>query len=187
MDAFFPAFMAALLAEIGDKTQLLALALALHFRRIAPVLLGIALAALANSALAALAGVLLAPMLTHEAAVLMLALALFFAGGGAMIKQSSPEPVQTSRLGPVLVSFLAFFVLELGDKTQFLTFAIALRSGSFWLTMAGATAGVLLISAAVVITGRAWERLPVTSVRRAIGVLFALLGLWAAVLALRLI
>lgn len=186
MDAFFPAFVAALLAEVGDKTQLLALALALHFRRAAPVLLGIALAALANAALAALAGTLLAPRLTHEAATLMLALGLLFAGAAALVKQAPPEPVQAGRFGPFLVSFFTFFVLELGDKTQFLTFAIALRSGSFWLTTAGATAGVVLASAIVTLAGRDWERLPVTPIRRGIGALFALSGLWAAVLALRL-
>lgn len=187
MDGFFPAFVAALLAECGDKTQWLALALAHHFRRVALVLAGIAVAAFANAALAALGGTLLAPMLTPEAAKLMLALALCFAGVGALMRQTPSLPLRATRLSPFIVSFFSFFVLELGDKTQFLTFAISLRADAFWPTIAGATAGVVLTSAAVALASKAFERLPLTTIRRCTGALFLVSGLWTAISALRLI
>lgn len=187
MDALVPAFVAALLAEIGDKTQWLALALALHFRRPAPVLAGIACAAFANAALAALAGALLAPRLTHEAATLLVALALLLAGAAAWIRQTPPDPPRHRASGALLTSLFAFLLLELGDKTQFLTFALALRSGSFWLTAAGAAAGVVLASAAAVLAAPALQRLPLVAIRRGVGALFLLTGLWAALSALRLI
>lgn len=188
MDALLPAFLAALLAEFGDKTQWLALALGLHFARPLPVLGGIALAALISAALAALAGIYVSPMLSFEAATLMLALALLFAGIAAMMKQKPPEPVEGWRLGAFLSSFLAFFILELGDKTQFLTFAIAVRSGSFWLSMAGAVAGVVTASTIAILLGRRFATtLRVSAIRCGGGILFLLLGLWAALAALRLI
>ena len=188
MDALLPAFLAALLAECGDKTQFLALALGLHFRRLWPVILGIALAALANAAIAAIGGYYVSPLLTFEAATLMLALALVFAGTGALIAQKPPEPVEGWRMGAFPASFLAFFLLELGDKTQFLTFAIATRSGAPVLAASGAAAGVIVASALAMLAGRdLGKALPVARVRVAIGLFFLLTGLWAALAALRLI
>lgn len=188
MDALLPAFVAALTAEFGDKTQWLALALGLHFRRIAPVLFGIALAALANSALAALAGSYISPLLSFEAATLMFALALLFAGVGALWMQKAPGSVEGWRLGAFASSFLAFFTLELGDKTQFLTFAIAVRSGAFWLSLAGAAAGILAASSVAILIGREYaSALPVRAMRLGVAALFLLLGSWAALAALRLI
>ncbi|MGH6782161.1 MAG: TMEM165/GDT1 family protein, partial [Sphingomonadaceae bacterium] len=128
------------------------------------------------------------PMLSFEAATLMLALALIFAGAAALMKQKPPDPVEGWRMGAFLSSFLAFFILELGDKTQFLTFAIALRSGSFWLSMAGATAGVIVASAVAILLGRSFAaNFPVKAIRRGAGALFLLLGACAAIAALRLI
>lgn len=187
MEALLSAFLAAALAELGDKTQWLALALGLHFRRAGPVLAGIALAALANAALAAFAGQLVAPMLTRWAATLMLALALGFAGTGALLRSAAPE-TRNWRMGPFLGSFLAFFIAELGDKTQFLTFAITVRTGAPELAAAGAAAGVTAMAAIAVIGGRAaLDTLPLSKLRVGVGALFLVLGFIAAVSALRLI
>jgi len=188
MEALLSAFLAAVLAEIGDKTQWLALALGLHFRRSLPVLAGIALAALGNSAIVATAGAYIAPMLTREAATLLLALALLSAAAGALWRQKRPDPVDGWKLGAFASSALAFFILELGDKTQFLTFAIATRTASPILTAAGATAGVVVSSAVAIGLGAAFEKaMPVRGLRLAAGILFLLPGLIAVLIALRLI
>lgn len=185
MEALLSAFMAAALAELGDKTQWLAFALAVHFRRNGAVLAGIAAAAIANAAIAAAGGILVAPMLNRHAATLLLALALVFAGVGAFLPQKRPA-VGGWKLGAFGTSLAAFFVLELGDKTQFLTFAIAARSPMPVLAASGAAAGVIAAGAAA-LTGSAFERLPLKGMRRGVGVLLTLLGLIAAVSALRLI
>ena len=188
MEALLSAFLAAALAEIGDKTQWLALALGLHFRRPLPVLAGIALAALANSAIAAAAGLYIAPMLTREAATLLLALALLSAAAGALWRQKRPGAVDGWKLGAFASSLLAFFILELGDKTQFLSFAIATRTGSPILTALGATAGISLASTVAVALGKGYEKaLPVRGLRLGAGILFLLAGAVTALVALRLI
>lgn len=188
MEALLSAFMAAVLAEMGDKTQWLALALGLHFGRFLPVISGIALAALANSAIAAVGGHYLGPMLTHEAATLLLALSLLFAGGGAFWPQKTHAPADRWTMGAFLSSFFAFFILELGDKTQFMNFAIATWSGSPILTAAGACAGIVVASAAAILIGRDFANiLPVTGIRRGAGAVFLLIGTVTALGALGLI
>ncbi|MBB5687557.1 TMEM165/GDT1 family protein [Sphingobium boeckii] len=188
MDALLCAFIAGALAETGDKTQLLALALGLHFRRFIPVIAGIALAALANMGLAAIAGAFAAPLLTHQAATLLLALALLFAAFGALWRQEAAGPIDRWRLGAFGTSLIAFFIVELGDKSQFLSFAIAARSGSPWLTMIGATAGIALTSAAAILVGRDFAQIaPVRAIRTGAGILFLIAGMIAALSALRLI
>lgn len=187
MEALLATFLAAALAELGDKTQWLALGLALYFRRTAPVLAGIALAAIANAALSAFAGAVIAPMLTRWAATLLLALALGFAGVACFMR--SPVPLAANwRMGAFVSSFLAFLLAEFGDKTQFLTVAIAARTGMPALAGAGAAAGVIAMAAVAVIGGQAArERIPFTALRRAAGALFLILCFFAAISALRLI
>ncbi len=184
MDTLLPAFVAALLAEFGDKTQLLVLMLAARFGRNGAVIGGVALAALANAAIAGAGGAMLATLMTPEPRALLLALALIFAGAGALLPMTPPEPVDRWRIGAFASSFGAFFILEFGDKTQFLTAAIAARAGSPILAACGAAAGVTLAAAAALALG---EALPRRMIRRAAGILFLIVGLFVTVSALRLI
>ena len=184
MDTLLPAFLAALLAEVGDKTQWLVLLLGARFGKRPAVLGGIALAAIINAALAGFGGALIAGLITPEARALLLAIALVSAGVGAWLPIKAPEPVDGWRLGAFFSSFGAFFLLELGDKTQFLTAAIAARAGSAAMATAGAAAGVILASAATLALGAA---LPRVVLRRGAGTVFLLVGFAVAVSALRLI
>ena len=93
MDALLTALLGCFLAEIGDKNQLLVLALATRFRRNGPIIAGILLAASANAALAAIAGAFLAPMLSSDARLLFLSLALLFLGIGLLWRVKSPDPL----------------------------------------------------------------------------------------------
>lgn len=189
MEALLSALLAAALAELGDKTQWLALALAIRFRdQGGAVLAGIALAGLVNAAIASAAGVAVGTMLTREAATLMLAFALVSAGATMALKARPAPGLDGWRIGAFLTSFAAFGIAELGDKTQFLTFAIATRTGMPVLTAAGAAAGVFAMSALVVAGGRAvLDALPLQVLRRMVSGLFLLLGMIAAVNALRLV
>ena len=187
MDGLLPAFLAAALAEIGDKTQLFAVLLASRFGRPGTVLGGIAVAALVNSVIAAMGGGLVAGMINFRAITLLLALALLSAGSGALFRQKQPAVGIYERLGPFAASAIGFFILEFGDKTQFLTFAIAAHAQMQLLAAVGATAGVVLASAPAVALGVALPAtLPVARIRMAVGILFLLVGAIVALGALRL-
>lgn len=188
MDALLASFVAAALGEWGDKTQLLVVALAARYRRPLPILAGIFVAALANSLIAAFGGLLVHDMITLRAISLLVALALVFAGVAGLIRPKPYESAGTSRAGPFLVAAASFFVLEFGDKTQFLTFAIAAQYDAFALAAAGATAGVMASSVPAALLGEGLAKaVPLKAVRIGLGVLFLAVGLVVGVSALRLV
>jgi putative Ca2+/H+ antiporter (TMEM165/GDT1 family) len=188
MDGLVTTFLAALLAEFGDKTQLLVAALAVRYGRPGPVLLGVAVAALANSLVAALGGVFIHDFITLRATSLLVALALVFAGVGGLIGGKAPEIGDTSGRSPFLVAAASFFVLELGDKTQFLTGALAARFDTLVLAAAGATAGVIAANVPAALLADRWAALfPMKPVRIAIAALFLVAGFIVAINAWRLI
>ena len=170
---------------MGDRTQLLSLVLAAHFRRPWPMLAAIACATLANHAFAALIGQRLGRALTPavlDAAVgvSMIAMALWTLkpdqlGDGA----SAPR-----RAGPFVATLVAFFIAEIGDKTQVATLALAAAYSNLAIVVAGTTCGMLLANAPVVFLGHSFaDRLPLKHLHRAAALLFLLLGgvfLWRA-------
>jgi putative Ca2+/H+ antiporter (TMEM165/GDT1 family) len=188
LEALVASFVAAALAEWGDKTQLLVVALAVRYRRPGPVLAGVLVAALANALLAAFGGTLVHDMITLRASSLLLALALVFAGVAGLIRSKPYESGGTSRAGPFLVALASFFVLEFGDKTQFLTFAISAQYDAFALAAAGATAGVMAASVPAGLLGEGrGKAVPLKGVRIGLGALFLAVGLVVGLSALRLL
>ncbi|WP_157215563.1 TMEM165/GDT1 family protein [Flavisphingomonas formosensis] len=189
MDALLPTFLAALLAEFGDKTQLLAIVLALRFpRREGAVLAGIAVAALANSLIAAGAGQLIHQMINFRAITLMIAVALLSAGVGSLMRQRRPDTADSWKLGAFGTSAVSFGILAFGDTTQFLTMTLAARADSLLLAAAGATAGTVAGAAvAVALADRFEKSLPLRPLRHGIAGLFLLIGFVTAIGALRLI
>lgn len=187
MDALVPAFIVALLAELGDRTQLLAMLLGDRFRRPAAVIAGIALAAILNMALAGVVGAEIGGYLNHRAIRLMTGLALLVAASGAFFRVKPPEPVEGWKLGAVLSSAGAFFILALGDKTQFVTATIAAGSGQPVLAAAGAAVGGTLAHVPAVVLGERWPALvPMRAIRIGVGIVLALAGLVLAIGALDL-
>jgi putative Ca2+/H+ antiporter (TMEM165/GDT1 family) len=188
LDALLTSFVAALLGEWGDKTQLLVIALAVRYRRPLPILAGVLAAALANSLIAAFGGILVHGMIVPRAASLLVALALVFAGIAGLFRPKPYESAGTSRAGPFLVAAASFFVLEFGDKTQFLTFALAAQFNAFALAAAGATAGILVSSLPAALFGEALAKAaPLKGIRIGLGALFLAVGLFVGISALRLI
>lgn len=188
MDALLTSFLAALLAEVGDKTQLLALALAARYRRPVPVLLGVAAAALANNAIAVVGGAVIHGLITLRATSLLVAIAFVFAGVAGFIRQHDETGMgSTWKTGPFLTTAACFFLLEFGDKTQFLTLALSAYYNAPLLALAGATIGVVAANAPIAfLADRAPTLLPLKPLRFGIALLFLLGGYIVAVNALRL-
>jgi putative Ca2+/H+ antiporter (TMEM165/GDT1 family) len=180
-------FVAAGLAEFGDKSQLLVIALLLRFGRPGAVLAGVAIGALANAAIAAVGGAAIHDMIMLRALSLLLALALLYAGIAGLIAVRPPA-LPGWKLPVALTSALAFFLAEFGDKTQFLTLALAARYDAPLLAAAGATAGVIAANLPVLALGaRAPDMLPLRAIRIGASACFLLTGSIVAINALRLI
>jgi putative Ca2+/H+ antiporter (TMEM165/GDT1 family) len=171
------------MAEMGDKTQLLALVLAARFRKPAAVILGILTATLFNHGLAALAGTWLDGLI--PAAWLRWALAASFLAVAvwALIpdRLDEAEAVGGSRRGAFIATVVAFFLAEIGDKTQVATIALAAKFGSLLPVVAGTTLGMLIADVPAVLFGdRVCGRAGIRIVRWVAAGIFAALGLAAA-------
>ncbi|MDI1294358.1 MAG: TMEM165/GDT1 family protein, partial [bacterium] len=144
MAALLIALLGCLLGEIGDKSQLLVLALATRFNRNGAVIAGIVVAAIANAALSATAGAFLAPMIGADARLLFLALSLLFLGVGMLWPVKVPDPLADWPIGAFLTTMLGLFILGFGDGPQFLILGIATRTGDPVLAAIGGAIGVIL-------------------------------------------
>lgn len=188
MDALVPAFVAALFAQLGDRSAWLAAILADRCGRPWKVAIAALIAHAAGNSLAATGGALIAPVMTPNARQLLLALALVFAGAGALWRLRAPDRLEGWRLGMGATAFLGIFILALGDTTQFLTLAFAARGPSPWLAATGATLAAFLVSLAAALMGEQdWRKLPLRWVRIAFGLISLLAGAILAAGALRLI
>jgi putative Ca2+/H+ antiporter (TMEM165/GDT1 family) len=180
MEAFFTSVALVAVAEIGDKTQLLALVLAARFRKPVPIVLGILFATLANHALAALLGATAAAW--FEGAWFSAAVAITFIAMGLWTlvpDKLDDDGEPQARFGPFLTTLVAFFLVEIGDKTQVATIALGARYGDVLAVTAGTTLGMLLANVPVVFAGDALvKRVPLKAVRMVAAVLFVVTGVW---------
>jgi len=181
MEAFFVSTGLVAIAEIGDKTQLLALMLATRYRKPWPIVLGILCATLANHALAAWAGALVAAWVGADAMRRILGASFIVMAGWCLIPDKAEDgPQSTRQAGAFLATLVAFFIVEIGDKTQIATVALAARFNSLVAVTAGTTAGMMLANVPVVLFGDAIaRRLPLRIVRAVAAALFVTLGLVA--------
>jgi len=170
------------LGEIGDKTQLLALMLAARFRKPVPIIAGILVATLANHALAGYLGNLVRSWLSPDVLRWVVAASFFAVAVWALkpdtIDDEAPPPA--SRWGVFGVTLVAFFLAEIGDKTQVATMVLAARFDSLVAVVLGTTCGMLLADVPVVLIGKAAAtKIPFKAVRIAAALLFAALGAYA--------
>jgi putative Ca2+/H+ antiporter (TMEM165/GDT1 family) len=170
------------LAEIGDKTQLLAVLLAARFRKPWPIVAGILVATLLNHALAAWIGQLAASWLTPQALRWIVAASFIGIALWTLKPDTLDEDETLPAHGAFIATTIAFFVAEIGDKTQVATVLLATKYVSLWQVVAGTTIGMLLANVPVVLLGsRFAARLPLKAARIAAACVFLLLGSWAAV------
>ena len=180
MDALLSSTVLVAIAEIGDKTQLLALVLAARFRRPLPIVAGILLATLANHALAALLGASAAAWLEGPWFGAAVALGFIAMGLWTLVpdKLDGDEAPPTGR-GAFLTTLVAFFLVEIGDKTQIATIALGARYGDVVAVTTGTTLGMLVANVPVVFAGEALiRRVPMKAVRIAAAALFVAMGAW---------
>jgi Ca2+/H+ antiporter, TMEM165/GDT1 family len=169
------------LAEIGDKTQLLALLLAARFRRPFPIIAGIFVATLLNHALAAWLGTLAAQWLTPQVLRWLVAGSFIAIALWSLKPDTLDEAATLPAHGAFVATVLAFFVAEIGDKTQVATVLLAAKYSPLWQVIVGTTVGMLLANVPVVMLGsRFADRMPLRAARIAAAVLFLALGAWVA-------
>jgi Ca2+/H+ antiporter, TMEM165/GDT1 family len=187
MESFLISLSTVAIAEMGDRTQILSLMLAAHYRKPWAILAGVLCATLANHAVAGLIGARLGGFLTPTildatVGVSMIVMALW------ALKPDKLEDSagRTTRTSAFVATVIAFFIAEIGDKTQIATVALAAAYSNLAAVVAGTTAGMLLANAPVVFLGKAFsERLPLKAIRYAASAVFVLLGAYFIFRALR--
>ena len=172
------------LGEIGDKTQLLTLMLAVRFRKPWPIVAGILVATLANHTIAGVIGNWVRAVVSPGVLPWLLALS-FFAVAAWALKPDRLEQDnvgQSSRLGVFAVTMVAFFLAEMGDKTQIATVVLAARFDSLAAVVVGTTLGMMIVNIPTAFAGHlAADRVPLKSVRIVAAALFAALGVWVLI------
>ena len=173
-------------AEIGDKTQLLAIVLATRFRRPLPIIAGILLATLANHALAAFAGQVAAAFFEGQWFRLAVAASFIAMGLWTLVPDKLDEDEQPrARGGAFLTTLVAFFLVEMGDKTQIATVALGARFENLVAVTAGTTLGMMIANVPAVLLGNALvKRVSMKAVRIVAALSFVAVGLWMAAEAL---
>jgi putative Ca2+/H+ antiporter (TMEM165/GDT1 family) len=163
LEALLVSTFAVAVGEIGDKTQLLALVLAARFRRPLPIALGILFATLANHSLAALAGEWIRAALSPELLRWSIGLSFLAVAAWALKPDKmDKDPAPMGRFGVFAVTLVAFFLVEIGDKTQVATVVLAAKFNSLWAVVAGTTLGMLIANVPVVYAGGALApRIPI--------------------------
>ncbi len=180
MEAFLTSTAVVALAEIGDKTQLLAIVLAARFKRPLPIVAGIFVATLANHFLAALVGEQAASFLDglwfrYAVAISFILMALWT----LVPDKLDDEEAKPARFGAFLTTLVAFFLVEMGDKTQLATIALGARFQAVLSVMAGTTVGMMIANVPAVFFGHELiRRVPLNVVRYIAAALFMAIGLW---------
>ncbi len=185
MDAFLTSTLLVALAEIGDKTQLLAILLATRFRKPVPIIAGIFAATIVNHFLAALLGHGVAGLLDSPAFRIAVALGFIAMGLWTLVpdKMDDDDFRQPGGAGVFLTTTIAFFLVEMGDKTQVATVALGAQfgggPGGVALVAAGTTLGMMIANIPAVYLGEALvARIRLGLVRAVAAALFVGLGLW---------
>lgn len=173
------------IAEIGDKTQLLAMLLAARFRKPLPIIAGIFVATIFNHALAAWVGVVAGDFLNGPWMKWVLGIAFIAFGAWALIPdkfEDKDAPREKAGASIFVTTVVAFFFVEMGDKTQVATVALAARFHQVLWVAVGTTIGMMLANVpAVFLSQAAADRLPLKYIRWAAAASFAALGVWVLV------
>jgi putative Ca2+/H+ antiporter (TMEM165/GDT1 family) len=179
MEAFLVSTGIVALAEIGDKTQLLALVLAAKYRKPIPIIFGILIATLVNHAVAGYVGAWVASAVGAELMRWILGVSFLAMAAWMLVpdKLDDDDAAKSARYGVFLTTFIAFFIVEIGDKTQIATVALAAKYSSLLAVVGGTTLGMMLANVPAVLLGEvAAKKLPMRLVHGVAAAIFAVLG-----------
>ena len=180
MEALLTSTVVVALAEMGDKTQLLSFVLAAKLKQKVPIVLGILVATLANHFLAGYVGVWLASLVSEQTLKWIVALSFFIFAVWALKPDKLEENHKLRGTGVFLTTLVAFFLVEMGDKTQLATVALAARYDSLVEVVLGTTLGMMLANIPAVWMGEALaSRVNMKVMHRVAAGLFVLLGILA--------
>ncbi len=179
MEAFLVSTGIVALAEIGDKTQLLAFLLAAKFKKPLPIILGILVATIANHGLAGAVGAWITAFIGPEALRWILGLSFIGMAVWTLIPDTiDDKDAGAARFGVFGTTFVAFFLAEMGDKTQIATVALAAQYRAFYSVVLGTTLGMMIANVPAVLLGdRIAHRIPVKLVHGLAALVFAILGI----------
>jgi len=180
MEALFTSTAVVALAEIGDKTQLLAILLATRFKRPLPIILGILVATLANHALAALLGAQAAAFLDSDIFRYVIGASFVAMAAWTLIPDKfEDDDAPKSHAGAFMTTLVAFFLVEMGDKTQVATIALGARFHDVFTVTAGTTLGMMIANVPAIFLGHELlKRVDLNKVRMIAAALFLVIGLW---------
>lgn len=179
MHAFLVSALTVALAEMGDKTQLLAFILAARFKKPVPIVGGVLAATLVNHGLAGALGAWITTQVSPGALRWVLGLSFIAMAAWTLLPDriEKDETRVSGRLGVFGATAVTFFLAEMGDKTQFATVALAAHYGTPVLVVAGTTLGMLLADVPAVFIGdRFAARIPMRLVHALAAAVFALVG-----------
>jgi putative Ca2+/H+ antiporter (TMEM165/GDT1 family) len=178
MEAFLISTGIVALAEVGDKTQLLAFILAAKYRKPVPIILGILVATLANHACAGALGSFITSLAEPMVLRWILGISFIAMAIWTLIPDKFEEgDAKLARFGVFGTTLLAFFLAEMGDKTQIATIALAAQYNAFIAVVAGTTMGMMIANVPAVLLGdRIAHRMPVRLVHGIAAAMFAVLG-----------
>lgn len=179
VDAFLISTGVVALAEIGDKTQLLAFILAAKFRRPVPIILGILIATLLNHGFAGAIGAWLTALIAPDTMRWILGLSFLAMAGWTLIPDKFDEDdAKLARMGVFGATLVAFFLAEMGDKTQVATVALSAHYQTLLAVVMGTTLGMMIANVPAVILGdRIADKVPVRTVHMVAAAIFAALGI----------
>lgn len=178
MEAFLISTGIVALAEVGDKTQILAFILAAKYKKPVPIVLGILVATLANHGFAGAIGAWITTLMGPETLRWVLGISFIGMAIWTLIPDKFEEgDARFARFGVFGTTLVAFFLAEMGDKTQVATIALAAQYQALFTVVAGTTLGMMIANAPVVFLGnRIAEKMPVRLVHRIAAAIFAILG-----------
>ncbi len=178
MDAFLISTGIVALAEIGDKTQLLAFILAAKFRKPVPIIMGIFVATIANHAFAGALGSWITSVVAPETLRWILGISFIGMAVWTLIPDKFEEDdARLAQSGVFGATLIAFFLAEMGDKTQVATIALAAQYQAFFSVVAGTTCGMMVANVPAVLLGdRIAHRMPVRVVHAIAAAIFFILG-----------
>jgi putative Ca2+/H+ antiporter (TMEM165/GDT1 family) len=177
-EAFLTSTVLVALAEIGDKTQLLSFVLAARLRKPGPIIAGIFVATILNHALAGSVGVWLAQMIPPQWLPWITGAVFIAFGLWALHPDSLDDDPKLHRAGAFVTTSIAFFIAEMGDKTQFATVALGAQfQGALVAVVTGTTLGMMLANIPAVLIGeKLAQRLPLNTIRWIAAAVFILTG-----------